>query len=299
MTGGLLAVNAVAQTAPQSSADLVRYLTYQADRVHPLHLNGCADPKEYRDAAHSLVALGASAVPEIESALRSLQSRGQQMGGAFNSRWLLFAYARIKGTAAYRQFQAMIDNPGLNFLRRDLDNAVAISLGLTSYVSSIRTPETLLHCGVTEPRDTLDDLILAWETNDSGGVEAQLGPNAQAALQFLLAQQSWTDLRTHTWRGTASPNVAVGYRLDVANVWSQPREMLDQAATDARRFVNLDFYPPNPELQAQFTNRAGQVCGHFGIRFLRTEVGLRTKYLVDETNMEGLLTTISVCAAMN
>jgi hypothetical protein len=54
----------------------------------------------------------------------------------------------------------------------------------------------------------------------------------------------------------------------------------------------------SPELQTQFTNRAGQGCGQRAVGLHRTQEMLRDEYVVDETNVEGLLTTISACAVI-
>jgi hypothetical protein len=295
---GLLSVaNVIGQSTRQSASDLVRYLTYQSDQAPPMRFNGCSDPREEREAAHSLVALGVSAIPDIESALSFLQPAGHQMEGSVDSKWLLFAYAQIKGPAGYTLLQSLIDNSNLSHLRRRLDNAVAISFGLTSYVSGIRTPEAYLNCGIKEPRSTLDDMILAWERNDLPWLEKQLGPNAQAAMDALLAERSWVGLRAHLWRGRSDSNVAMGYRFDIRNEWSEPEEVLDQRVTDARRHVNLGQYPMAPNLQTQFRNRAGFGCGQRGVKFLRIVEELHTKYVVDESDMEGLLNVISACAA--
>jgi hypothetical protein len=299
VVAGLLSVaNTSGQSRPQSPSDLVGYLSGESgsEWPHSKRFNGCADPHEEREAANSLVALGVSAIPDIESAFGHRRLLGQRRKPSYYSRWLFFAYARIKGPTAYSLLRSMIGNPAYSVLRRDLDNAVAIAFGLTSYMSGVRAPGAFITCTVTEPRSTLDDLILAWERNDRSGLQAQLGPNARAALDALAAAQSWVELRTRLWRATPDTDVAVGYRFDISNGWSKPWETLDQTVTDARKFVTLDQIPPDAELQTQFTDRVGHECGRRSIRFVRTEANFKTIYLVDDPNLEDILTMIAACA---
>ena len=301
VTGLLSAGSAIGQTKPESPSDLIRFLTFQSGRAYPMwaNANGCGDAPEDRAAASSLVALGASAIPDIESAFDLIERSGQQAKGAINSGWLVFAYARIKGPRAFPRFKAMIKNPRLGFLKRDLDDAVAISLGLTSYVSRVGHQVPFVHCGVVEPRDALDELVVAWERDDRPRLEAHLGPNARVSLASLQAGRPWTSLRARLWRGRSASDSAMGYHLEISGELSQPRETLDQAITDQRRFAHLERYAPTLDLQTRFVNRPGRGCGQRGVRFVLTEgrmKGMLTKYVVDDSNMEGLLRMIAACA---
>src|ERR1700682_6239910 len=78
---GLLTVNlGMSQTAPQSPSQAIRFLTYQSDRTEKLvvmmGMEGCGYFEQNRTAAQALVKFGASAIPDLERALDSLDERG-------------------------------------------------------------------------------------------------------------------------------------------------------------------------------------------------------------------------------
>ena len=135
-----------AQTKEQSPADLIRFLTYQSDRppsfAQEFGQLSCgsedAEAHDSRAAAASLARLGASALPSLEGALDSIEKKGERSEFSSGAPWLLYAYAKIEGPAAFSRLRRMIARPRLNFFQAGLDNAIALSLGLTSYVSSSR-----------------------------------------------------------------------------------------------------------------------------------------------------------------
>jgi len=290
--GLLLADGANGQAPPQSPSDLVSYLTYQSGRKFSLANNGCAPPQDDRRVANSLLDFGVSALPEIEKAFDLIEQRGEETHFAFNSRWLLFVYAHIKGPAAYQRLRAMIDNPLLGFLRLDLDNAVALSLGLTSYVSPLRAPTTWLHC-LSAPRRTLDELVLGWERDDRVELEEQLGPRARASLNELLGARSWAGLRSRLWHAHSGSDSSVGYRFDISDELSQAERSIDQTAGSQRLMLFPEPSSQKIDLRTRFVNRVGVDCGRRTVRFILA----KDRMVVDDADMQGLLRTISACAA--
>jgi hypothetical protein len=284
------------QDRKQSASDLIGFLTYQSGRsdTHGLTKGvfncGAAnvEAREDRPAAEALVTIGTSAIPDIEAAFDSIEAHGQQSAFAFNSVWLLRAYARIRGPAAYLRLRRMLDNPRLAFLQLGIDNALAISLGITSYVSDSRMLADMAACsGVFEPKDLLDQLIAAWEEDDRHWVEASLGADARDALRSLLQGTSWAGMRAEFWRGKPSVGVAVGYRFVTPGWWS---------SSDEPSEINLtERTPANPEILTQFTNSTGRGCGSYRVRFFRTEE-FYTRYLVGSPDLAGLLRVIADCA---
>jgi hypothetical protein len=143
LAGFLLATLASCRADGETAAHLIDELTYQSagqqarDAVMRL---GCGKDGEDRAVARSLAKLGLSAIPALQQALDSIESLGDASKFSFNSGWLILAYARIEGPAALPQLQKMIGNPKLDFLQVSLERAVALSLGLTSYVSEFRDP---------------------------------------------------------------------------------------------------------------------------------------------------------------
>lgn len=293
--------------ATQSPVDLIKFITHQSDRKLSLACEfgqfpcGCEDAEIRADraAAASLVKLGASAVPSLESALDSLEGKGQDSEFANGAGWLFYAYAKIEGSAALPRLRRMIGNPRLNSLQRALDSAVALPLGLTSYVSGSReiTMGETIYCEGATPRDALDELVLAWERNNRQALEANLGPKARVALRSLLHGRNWAAMRADLWRGKSGSDVAMGYRFDVAGRWAKPAGTLEQEEEQA--VVDLAQIPVNVEIDAILKGSSGGDCGRLRIKFFRSpgREGLFAKYLVDTSDLGDLLRSIAACAA--
>jgi hypothetical protein len=290
------------QTTDSSAAEIIRFLTEPVPtNSNVLNKNGVRRVDRDRAAAYSLVLLGSRAVPDLENALGLLERQDRHMRAVPSWRWLLFAYARIRESAAYHRLREMADNPQLRHLSGDVDKSLALALGLTSYISSSRIADSFGCCRAEEPRHALDQLILGWLQGNRLRVEQTLGPRAKSALASLLAQNSWLDLRNRIWHGVPSSGFALGYRFQNVRDWSKPEETLDQALHDRRRSVDLDQLPLDPTLTAQFVNISGQDCGRSEIRFVRipaTPDWLPSNYLVDDPDLGALLRLISECASM-
>lgn len=303
---GVLAPNAsLCQTRDQSATEIIRFLTGPVNpngppivEVQPGNpLTRRAEPD--RAAANALVALGSAAADDLDAALNRIEQETNEGHVVLRSKWLLFAYARIRGPAAHQRLQAMISNRRLQYFHGDLDRALAIAFGLTAYVSAARLypyspmpPE--------EPRHALDRLILAWMQNHRSQMEEVLGPKARLDLDSLLANQSWSALRIRVWGGPPEPDVAIGFRFEGSGDWSKPEETLDQGLHDRRFFKTWDQFPPDADLSTQFVDRAGNDCGgRREIRFVRVPGrpgNSPFKYVVDEVDLEGLLRAVSGCA---
>jgi hypothetical protein len=288
----------------ESPSAPIKFLTYQTARPHKdeflqVVTVSCgleiAQEQPDREAARSLVAWGVSAIPDIEAALDSIAKHGEHSKFARNSGWLLYAYAKIRGPAAYPQLRKLQSHGHLDLFGNGLDTAIALSLGLTSYVEPKRRPA---HegCHGAEPREALDQMILSWERGDHAEFEGHLGPNAKAALTRLPGRKLLE----------AKPGAggAVGFRLDISGRWSGPEETLDEDGY-SDHIPNVHPSLMNPELATVFTNRLGHECGRTDVRFFgsntRISLGgppvLPEMYLVDNSDIDGLLHLISTCAA--
>jgi hypothetical protein len=329
--------SAIGQTEPQSPRDLIRYLTYQADRpdIHGIFSvafscgTTLGEAQDQRALTRSLVALGSPAVPAIEEALDSFEAYGYKSKVQPGMAWLLYTYARIKGPAAYPRLHRLIGNPMLGSWAVGIDNSIALEFGLTSYVSSFREtghpaqhecaapgsdtgslgpkpckpplheiPVESFRCDRgAEPRDVLDKLILPWETNDRLSLEATLGPTAASALTELLKGRTWATMRSASWPRMAQKNVEVGYRFHVSGRWSEPEETLEEH----RPAGNLEEDYDHPEIETSFTNRSGHACGDLRLKFFSTpETRIRLgsiRYLIDNADLANLLQLIGSCAA--
>jgi hypothetical protein len=279
-------------------------LTYQSDRpdkeYKQLGLFTCGQVNGNLAAARSLVKFGDSAVPAIEKELDSIEVNGDKWGAAH---WLLLAYSKIKGVTAYPRLQRMNSDNKLDFLRGDVDDAIALSLGLTSYVSSEFLPGRAFHCARgDEPRDALDLLILAWERNDREWLQTCLGPHGKTALTSLSTGRPWAETRSDLWRGASNRRVAVGYHFAVE--WPDPEETLGDGrsnsyASSGRSDAAMKE-SVRPEIETAFESGVGNICGTFQVRFLKIQTGAPPSYLtylVDNSDLVDLFRLISSCAS--
>ena len=289
------------QTQEQSPSHFIQFLTWQSDdrRGKPMTFT-CGQVRTERAAAKSIANLGSSALPEIERVLDSIEKSSQESKNAIGAAWMLYAYTKILGPAAQPRLQRMMTIPNLGFLRLNLDYSMALSFNLTSYVSGFRKPEKVFHCHRhEEPRDTLNQLILAWERNDRPLLEASLGPNARAALESTLRGKTWARLRSDLWSGKSGDQVAVGYRFDISGAWSEPDETLDPDREwgDAAALSEQSEF----RLDTLFKDSSGVDCGRFHVKFIQTggEQKETLPYLVDNSDFGDLLSTIASCAGRN
>jgi hypothetical protein len=318
----------------QSAAELIRFLTFQSERpdkeLAQMGIGGCGDAGDLK-AATALAQFGASALPEIEEELDAIEKSG---GEGFGAYWLERAYARIDGPAAYERLSRMAHDPrfvsdrefGDDSARRSLDGSIALSLGLTSFVSApsdgrtknyrqcrAKTNGVLLspgpcpsdthaepilsfHCDrQMEPRDALDQLIRSLERNDDFSFQEGLGPDASAAWKSLIEGTTWKQLREKLLHSASHRNYAVGYQFEPSGRWSEPDRALD-GNTGYDRPRNFE----KPTLKARFTNASGVACGNYQVKFVRAEASARlphdTPYLVNNSDLEGLLAVIASCA---
>jgi hypothetical protein len=279
------------QGAVLPATQLIGRLTHYADHEQdPFNATGftCGslgtEKQQNRALAASLSRLGSSAAPDIERALDSVENRGLRSEFAPGAGWLMYAYARIMGPAAYGRLSRMIGNPELRSLQNTLAASIALSLNLTSYVDRLVVPTGIL-CRTPQPRDTLDQFILAWERKDRKNLEFALGARAKAALARL------PDATTHSDKGSRS--VAIGYRLGIAGRWSEPPETLEDSDTTG----GIPGNPENMDINVNFKDAVGRDCGRYVVRFKRAayrppEIG----YLIDNPDIPGLLRVLASCA---
>jgi hypothetical protein len=298
LLGLLAASNADSQVQDRSPSDLVRFLTYQSGRYKKPMLGLVSslcridqDGLEDRAAAKSLIGFGAVSVPPIEDVFDALDKGRRETDLGLNFGWLVYAYARIKGPAAYPRLWRMAAKPEFEDFQVTLDDSIALAFGLTSYVSSFRRPMAIIHCRPPQPREALDHLILAWERGDRSWLEAHLGPQGKAALASLLQSRNWAQMRAELWTTPSGVGVAVGYRFEIPNEWSEPQMLLEDLNA-----VSED----KPEIRTRFKSGSGAECGAENVRFVRTPGeagGALPGYLVDNSDLAGLLRRIASCAA--
>jgi len=284
------------QVNDRSPSDLIKSLTRQSESTQEPGQDDrldCRVDTEGRAAYKALLDFGPKAIPAIEKYLESLRTaEGEKpTAPAYNAQWVLYAYARIEGTAAFPRLWEMAYDPKLFGLRLTLLDSFALAFDLTSYVSELYPAAGVYHCHFLQPRDGLNRLILGWERGDEALVQASLGPEAKATLHSLLEHRTWTELRAELSSGTTHFGFGIGYRFDVPSPWSVP----EVAAEDFKDATSES----RPELETRFKTMRGQDCGTYHVRFLRTptgEIRLSTTYLVDNPDLAGLLRLIGSCA---
>jgi hypothetical protein len=284
-----------AQTEGQSAAALVKTLTDPSPRSESVDwfVFGCgeteADRKD-RTAAASLVALGTSALPEIEKAIDQITEHARRHVAVVNSWLILDAYARIKGPTAYPRLRGLIDDPNLAFLSSSIDEAVALAFGLTAYVSwspgrgEPSTPP--LFCRSKGLKDALSQLILAWDGNAGSLFERSLGPSADAALKVLLNGKDWTMLRSQLWREEPGNEIAIGYG------WSKTDEV-----SEVQRLNLGNVTGTNPGIETHFKSASGVDCGVHRIRFALVQSDQLLAFRVDNSDLKDLVALITSCAS--
>jgi hypothetical protein len=280
------------QTKNESAASLIRALAGQRVDIASAQTPGtsCLAFKDLaerqRPRAESLVRLGTSALPDIESALDSLENQGERSEVYPGANWLFFAYAKIKGPAALPRLHGLLGNHRLRGSGQAISMAVSLALGLTSYVPSSLRP-VALSCGPEEPRDTLDQLILAWETGDRNRFEAILGPRATASFRSL---GSWDGARAELWHHPRGALVAMGYRFAGSSPYSEPQVTFEGSA--AR---DVPLRPSgNPIMETSFVNGTGYAYGVLRLDFQGTTEF--AKYQIENDDISGLLRLIDLCA---
>ena len=233
-------------------------------------------------------------MPELERAFDSLEKYGQKSEFATNTGWLLLAYAQIKGPAALPRLRKMIGNPSLDFLGLSLDDSIALSLGLTSYLHKSVTGR-VGRCGAPEPRDTLNQFIQSWMAGDRVLFEETLAPIAGARPTNLLAGRSWAEMQAELGSKGLRRNLGMGYRFDVSGRWAEPEEMLKET-----RSVGVAVpHGPSFALDTLLKDGMGNDCGRLRIEFVEgSDAAMgRRGYLIGNDNLPAILNSISSCAA--
>ena len=289
---------AVGQTIERSTSELVDSLKSMDIQQHRIiaGLFTCGEtPETRRDrvVGRELVSRGKRAAPEIERALDSLEADGEDSPFFRKAGWLILAYARIEGAAGAPRLKRMIRSPKLDSLHITLDRAIALALGLTSYVSSGREDGPLILCRRQEPKDALDEVVLALERGDRSELESGIGSDARMALDQLLVGESWEAGYQELWRSQPGAQGAVGYLFEIPGRWSEPEETLEEN----RDYGNAPLGSTQVDLVTEFKTSSGKDCARERVRFQKVTESGRARYLVDNTNIKELINSIGVCFA--
>ena len=280
----------------KKASDLIKLLTYQTDRPHSDQVRsglfGCGQVAADVPLALSLIRIGPPALPMIEAALDPAGYRAN--GVAIRSFWVEWAYAAIKGPDAFLRLHALERLEALGLGRYNFDGPIALSLGLTSYVSDSRHASRSISCfRGPEPRDALDRIILGWETNNRTWLESGLGPAAKVALDEFVNGRSWSSV-TSEFGEDQRVGRAVGYRFEIRSRWADPEPELRQDD----RPVDFKVTYPHFRIPTLFKTAGGIDCGRISVEFFGVEPrpDSAAKYFVDSTNIVEILKLVSSCA---
>jgi hypothetical protein len=290
-----------------------------------------AEDRDNRALARALIGLGVEALPDLEEAITSLEAQGGKSPTALNAGWWLLAYASIKGPAAADRLKRLYGRPGLEDYALSIDNAIALAHSLTSFVSAFRDcPMEHFHqcrepgsAGITfgpdpcaepkkevpilhircdrgeEPRDVLDQLILAWEIDHRSALEASLGPVAKAALAELLRDKTWAQIRGELWPAGSASAGGAGYKFHVQGRWSEADENFSD---EGKSQITIQREPsdPGPKIDTSFKTITGAECGRIDISFSESARAPSSRgpvtYAVDNANLADVLRLIARCA---
>jgi len=293
----IILLTALAERCEGESAtvsDLISFLTYQSGRSKielelPNRATSIGAYEANLATAQRLVKMGVKALPQLEDVLESLQREGAQSRFLVNSGWLLLVYARIKGPTACCRLRGLNAHSRTAFIRHSADRAIALS--------APETPDwTFLHPHYRQPRDALDQLIRSWESDDRTAFESSLGPSAKDSLHSLIRDQGWTELRNRLTHGSVGGFRGIGYHFDGSEAWMRSDETLDVAYDYP---AETGRYPKQVDSIVYFVHESGDECGRAPIKLVKADplLNLLAGYVVDNTDLEILLRTISACAA--
>jgi hypothetical protein len=137
----------------------------------------------------------------------------------------------------------------------------------------------------------LDEFLLALERDDRSELESSLGPKARMALDRLLEGKSWEAVHQELWPAPSGGQSGMGYLFDIRGRWSEPEETLDENRDDG----DDPLSEPDVALDTQFKTSSGKGCAKDLVNFQKVSQMGRARYLVDNTNLGELISSIGVC----
>jgi len=293
----LLGRTADGQSGDKSPSEIIELLS----RVDPYFASGMftcgvtTTEEQHRALAAELTQKGPAAIIQLENVFDSLQDRGIKSPYYRSGGWFFFAYASMLGPAADKRLRAMIADPKLVPLQVSLDEALAISIGLTSYLSSNRKYTRGDVCRRAEPRDPLDELIAALQQGDLSRLAPVLGPSATAAFGRMQGDKSGTDFRRQIWHVPPEGESAVGYLFEVRGRWSEPEVVLEGPSRISRDYGDAPLLADEVSLVTKFKTGRGEDCGTYSVDFHAVHLGVEVHYQVNNSSLDGLIRLINYC----
>ncbi len=283
------------QPGSQTAEELVASLT---ERKPVCAISAGAFRERHR--AFELIAKGPAALPLLEEAMDQMED-GREYGMSCGIEWLLYAYARMRGPAAYPRLKHALTNQRSKYLHREIEVAIAVSLGLTSVITSLDQAVALYGIGQQRdsfgfamPQYSLDSLLLGFLTDSRESAAELLGPSAADAFHRWSAGRDWQSLRAEFLRGSSSAPYLIEYKL------SLPEGMVSPLQPDR---LDFEFDEPSQRRLAGTVEffRGGTKCGSHRVEFAdvsdpQPENRPRSwRFLLDNQDLEALLRSAGKC----
>ena len=282
----------LAQAPREVPADMIRMLT-TPNALESLGISsGCGNYSQRRETAESLVRLGDVALPDIERALESVEREGDASPFRMGSKWILQAYSRLVGPSAVPRLVRMLGSPQCSSFGRDIEEGIAVALGLSSYVVASTRPVQRLECDrIADPSDGLDRAIRAWVHKDRAELVASLGPAGGDSLKGWIARAGWRGL-LRDWWPTTGEVWGVGYRFAV-----RPPPAADVDPTIPRYCSGS---ADSLDCEVICVDHQGRECGEVRVTFQRSSSrasGATAEFRVNNGDISELLRAVAACAS--
>lgn len=284
------------QTTGLRPEEIVQRLTdlrmRPGDYATSLGLSSCGDDGRDRELAAALVGQGEAAAKVLAVALQEVLE-GRR--GTFNLHWLTDAYATLKGAGSLPLLRRLAADGRFSAHTAALDCSMAISLGLSSWVTLSLPAVSVIRCQGAEPRDGLNQLILAWIHGDKGEVLAALGPNAAAGLETTIGHGTWARFRDELGAADEGSRAAIGYQLMELRPVVVPELRLPGRPDQPSRLDILGAL----ESRVRFANELDADCATVRVEFvvLGHLGGAPSRVLVNSRDLRDILRSISRCAS--
>jgi hypothetical protein len=276
--------------------ELIDFLTYRRDRAHRANYAtgsfGCVQPVADFQAATALRRHGANAARELEAETGRMLRNPSERRGWY---WITSTYAAIRGRDALPLLQSLAVEDRGGVTQYNVDSAIAISLSLTSFVSTRRPVIASIPCiRGFQPRDALDRVILGVLKGDRRWLESGVNLDPEG-----YDRGAWDRAMAEYASGWVARPVgevrAIGYRFDGNDIWSDPPLVLDDASN--RRSLREGAGAERFTLRAKFYDGGGSACGEMPVPFRRNHDGdaFRT-FVVERDGIEAVLGMIRKCA---
>jgi|SRR5271155_4597391 len=190
------------------------------------------------------------------------------------------------GPSASQRLKAMIADPKLVDLQVALDRALAVSFGVTSYISSVRKYGP--GAGCTRRADS----GLRTRRFFPATTGRRAGRNSRSRADG--GGQKREDFHRGVWSIPREGQSAVGYLFEVHGRWSEPEQVLEGPSRYSRDYGNAPLLADDFSLVTKFNTSSGEDCGTYSVSFHLIHAP-QDHYQVNNANLEGLIRLINSC----